>query len=414
MRRWRTALVYAVPVLAVAGLLLFRPSGRAPRVRDAFKRPAPAATGVFATGGEPAPLSPEVERCFATELPRWVSALSLRTDVEPAAAAMIAAARAAQLSSGAVGRLEALVALGALVSARSDNFGEDNAAVAELIGQLADELAAMGLGVTLDGDLIQAPDGRRTLVVMSFGVLEVMWLRAGEQRVRVLRAHRLDDLEVMHNLHGFSRPGLRDGVVLVDEIDGLAETVVEPALAPDAPMRLTLIPASGGFVELTRVERRAGEIARAELGADPETVPAALELAVARHEARHRLDYTAGHDPLDRVRLEVRAYLGELADDPATPRLGLALLARAAFDRALWHTADSVAAVHLLEQLAPELGMGAVTILRRGEIDQAAAAKVFLAATERTADEVRAAAGRIWKRTYSDPLISLVREPASL
>jgi len=58
--------------------------------------------------------------------------------------------------------------------------------------------------------------------------------------------------------------------------------------------------------------------------------------------------------------------------------------------------------------------MGAVTILRRGEIDQAAAAKVFLAATERTADEVRAAAGRIWKRTYSDPLISLVREPASL
>ena len=415
MRRWRAAIVYGVPVLAVAALVLLRPSDRPPRVRDAFDRPAPEATGVFLTGGEPPPLAPDVEKVFAADLPRWVSALSLRSGVEDAAEALKSSARAAQLSSGAVRRLEGLIALGSMVSARSDNFGEDNAAVAEMVGQLADELAALGLGVTVDGDLVQAPDGRRTLVVMSFGVLDVVWLRAGERRVRVLRAHRLDDLGVMHNLHGFSRPGLRDGVVLADQIDGLSETTVEPALAAaDAPMKLTLIPASGGFVDLTKVEKRAGDVARAELGGDPEKAPAAIELAVARHEVRHRLDFSAGHDPGDRVKLEVRAYLAELADDPTTPRLGLALLCRAAFDRSLWRTADSVAAAYILEDLAPEIGMGAVTIMRRGEIDQAAAAKVFMAATDKTPDELRAAAGRVWKRKYSDPLVSLVREPAPL
>jgi hypothetical protein len=417
-------------VLAVAALVALRPrDGEGPPpVRDAFERPAPPPGGAFATGGEPPPLSPEAERCFATELPRWVSALSLRADVEPAAEAFLESARAARLSAGALARIEELVRLGPTVSARTSGFAADNAAVADLVGAIDDELAAMGLGVMLDGDLVEV-HGRRALVIMSFGVHEVWWLRGGDRRVRALRAHRLDDLGVSHNLHGFSRPGLRDGVVLIDEIDALAELTVEPALAPAAPLRMTIVPASGGFLELTAVERRAGELARAELGADPEAVAGALELAVARHEVRHRLDYgrDLGRAPreitllagssgrgADRVHHEVRAYLAEVADDPATPRVGLALLARAAFDRAMWGSADALAAAILLGGLAPEVGLDGVAIVRLGEIDRSAAAKVFLAATERPPEELRKAARRLWERWFPDSLVPVVREPASL
>src|SRR5690606_31217879 len=88
------------------------------------------------------------------------------------------------------------------------------------------------LGYYLDAEVGLGPQGYR-LHIASFGVERVRWYRAGAARVRVLHLARRDSLNFVHGYLGFTRPHIRDALVLLERVDAwLIETLL-PALAPE-------------------------------------------------------------------------------------------------------------------------------------------------------------------------------------
>ena len=106
--------------------------------------------------------------------------------------------------------------------------------------------------------------------------------------VRALELRRVDALNWSHTLLGFTRPQLREALVLLEQVDEQIATRVGPSLAPDAswPLFDAAHPAAEPAV-VKRVDARAGEIARAELGGAAESASVArLALTLARAVAR--------------------------------------------------------------------------------------------------------------------------------
>ena len=155
----------------------------------------------------------------------------------------------------------------------------------------------------------------------------------------------------------------------------------------------------------------------------------ALAASVERHEVQHRLD-AARRSPImpkalaDRVgplesdgheqpqaaaaRAELSAYLAELARDTRTPRFGLGMVARFLFDRRLHGTAESYAALVILEGLAAELGVAAdAPLVAGGAVDRRGAGKLYLGLADLPPERLRAAAGRLWERLFEAPLPAL-------
>ncbi len=163
----------------------------------------------------------------------------------------------------------------------------------------------------------------------------------------------------------------------------------------------------------------------AELGGDATAkgfaaAVAAMVETVERHEVQHRLDHEAGGlrsvaelahlGGDDRARSELSAYLAEMHRDPRTPKLGLTLIARFVFDSQRWGASESFAAVVLLEGLGRELGAGASHLVAKaGEIDRAAAARLYLVLTDAPPERLRDAAGRLWAKLFGAPLAELTR-----
>jgi hypothetical protein len=157
----------------------------------------------------------------------------------------------------------------------------------------------------------------------------------------------------------------------------------------------------------------------------------ALADSVERHEVQHRLDAMAPPRPLPAVlearvgpltedgkerwvatasRAELSAYLGELARDARTPRVGLSLIARFLFDADLHGTPESYAALTILEGLGQALGIdGAGAMLRAGKIDRRAASVVWTGLVAAPPERLRDEAGKLWGRLFGAPLPELRR-----
>ncbi len=295
-RGWRTwwpsasAVVLALVLLAAGAhaiARLLRPPARA----DASRRPAPASTGAYLRGGVPAS-DPLVARALRDDLPaflvlldEWVragnapatpaDAAARRAALEPrlaaAAARLASPALHAALGARAAFALERVVA--DLRAAASATPAAAAAAAARRllddVGAFDDALAARDLGYYLDGDLVvDRGAGGRHVVLYAFEVVHVDLLSVDGEPLRALSLRRLDGLNAEQAVLGFSRPHLRDALVVLDEVDESLVGTLLPALALDA--RWILCDEDAHLARSpwsVATSARAAEIARAELGA---------------------------------------------------------------------------------------------------------------------------------------------------
>ena len=292
---WATALLVVVLVGALSGAGITAYRLVYPRRFDASDRPAPPPRGAFAGGGKPAILSPVLSHALGEDLPTYLIALDqwsrarregapaprlgpLSAGVDAARARLLAPEVRAALGPGAAARFEDLLAAARdagvvdaqrpLPSPRSAGEGALTASEPMLAatGAFDDELAAAGLGYFVDGDVItDLRTGHRLVIIYAFTVESVSVFTSNGASIRALDLRRLDHLNWSQSLLGFTRPHLREALVLLDQVDEQLCTYVLPGLGEAARIAL-FDPDDASVPPATRdaVEIRAGELTRSE------------------------------------------------------------------------------------------------------------------------------------------------------
>ena len=305
---------------------------------------APAFTGAYLTGGAPQ-RDPELERVLADELPKVVAATDAERHGEDRArvshsaelrASPAIAARGRPLVDAWQGMLDALDRY-AGAPLHWKGYKDAEAELRARTHEVTDELGVLGLAYYLDA-AVYVESGQAHAAIFAYRVEEVTFLRAAGERHRILSLRRIDHLDLARALLGMHSEELGDPVVLLDQIDELFATHVEPLresqLYPlgDEVWRESV---DGGRLSAAASGAIAQELARV---ADPR---AALVASVRRHEMRHALDaqrekplrYPAqlahylGRNADDlfvqHARAELAAYLSQIANEPAMPQLAL-------------------------------------------------------------------------------------------
>jgi len=234
----------------------------------------PISPDAFAKGGRPNPGSKQVRQLFVTDIPAFVVTLDgLRND----------ARGSLQDRKTELDRVET-----PLKAHASDVLGRDGASFLTAVLDQSRTLASatgpvpidaylrsvdafnaalerQGLGYYLDAEVVPGVGGQRVYLA-SFAVEEVRWYVAGSSPVRVLHLARQDNLNFVRGVLGFTRPNLRDALVLVERVDDWLIDDVMPALETDG--RLTLANRASRAKlppNLDRLETRAGQEVRRQL-----------------------------------------------------------------------------------------------------------------------------------------------------
>jgi hypothetical protein len=148
--------------------------------------------------------------------------------------------------------------------------------------------------------------------------------------------------------------------------------------------------------------------------------------SVERHEVQHRLDYSRELVPVPeilakrlgvenpigveegslpaRARDELSAYLASIAQANDSPLLELVLLARFFFDETNLGGPYSYAALAAYEGIGKELGLDVDKLIGSGVIRRERLTRLFYAVTERSSDDLRAAASRFYRSAYGQEL----------
>jgi hypothetical protein len=182
-----------------------------------------------------------------------------------------------------------------------------------------------------------------------------------------------------------------------------------------------------------RVHEIEDALALAGAGRIGERVQQLIAASVRRHEAQHGLD--ADRDPrlpypdalaamigpsedragqprnfADHCRNELSAYVSQIANDPITPKTTYFHLASFAFDRRMWGTPESYAAVIISEALARHLApdQRVAPVIHDGYIDRLRLIDLaqLIAATE--PELLHAAARDTWHDLYGEDLTAIV------
>ena len=246
---WSALLVLVIGLAASAyGLVVYRAFGPSPPAADASLAPPPRRAAL----GRTPPGDPAVARALGEALPEYLIRLDrLAHAVQAGAPAAERAARAAEVEeaarqvlakeamerlgpAGAV-KLEALLA--ATREAASPKLPGASAQVGEPIlaatAALDEELDEADLGYFLDGDVLtDTRTGKRLVVIYTFTIESASLFAAGSAEVRALDLRRLDHLNWSQALLGFTRPNLREALVLLDQVDEQLVSYVLPGLAP--------------------------------------------------------------------------------------------------------------------------------------------------------------------------------------
>lgn len=384
---------YAVATLAVGvGVTtFFLVTDAKPRK---FERPRPPApVGVFAEGGAPA-RDEAIEHVLVAQLPAVMhQSFSYRGRDGTADVHALWAAPAFAAHGPALQRAwcEYVDSLGAWMTmgAGEQHFKvatDELRAHAEVV---SDQLAAAGLAYMLDASALRnvKPD------IVPYRIEKVSFVFANAERQRVLELRDL--VRVPAGQLGRTNDELGDPVVLLDAIDEKLANIVQPVLA-GSPFPLGPRVASAA----------AGEAVRRELGAVPARARELLVASIRHHEAQHGLDadrklpypaqLAAVTKDNERAKLELSAYVSQIASDMWTPQLSLWSLARHAFNHS--HTDEGLVATVVLEGLAHQFG---ITVT--GDL---AALVPPLAA--RSTIELRNAAAALWAELFDDKLVRIV------
>ncbi|MEM1418108.1 MAG: hypothetical protein AAGH15_24645 [Myxococcota bacterium] len=262
--------------LALAGTLVLWPSAPPLPLRE-LARPSARA---WVEGGRPLPGDGTVRTFFAEDLPDYVVALDrIAVDDAPVGPLMDARAHLLGVAADVLGRVAASHLEAVLDQAEalvvSDTGRPAAASHLETLDAFNGAIAERGLGHYLDGQvLVQRATGRARVIFASFEVEHVTPYESAGQRVRALRLRRLDRLNVVRGALGFTRPQIRDALVLMGRIEEHLVGHVLPALAPESAMPLS-DPASSVESWVPRLQSAVAAAARAEaaaLAGDGETV----------------------------------------------------------------------------------------------------------------------------------------------
>lgn len=206
----------------------------------------PIARGAFATGGRPDPGTSDVQQLFGSALPEFVVALDMFASAPPTdrgtagkhlddVISRLEAEASKALGSDAMSFLRVMVHESRALVEAADASGLDAFMRSTDLFNAALEREA--LGYYLDAEVVPRGGGARVYLA-SFAVERVRWFKAGTMRVRVLHLARRDSLNFVHNLLGFTRPQIRDALVLLERVDAWLIDTLLPALAPDGRYEL--------------------------------------------------------------------------------------------------------------------------------------------------------------------------------
>lgn len=181
----------------------------------------------------------------------------------------------------------------AIYAAKVEDPELDDAADALMQKTMAlnDAIATAGLGFYVDADIQTRRGQRRFILLFSFEVSRVVLYRSGGHDVRTLRVTRLDNINFVYHLLGFTSSRRKDAVVLDDNVE---EHVLQllPALDEETimdPFRLSTKDSETEWFNPAR--RLATAIIREELGsAGGEELQTLGALLATRREIYARWD----------------------------------------------------------------------------------------------------------------------------
>lgn len=436
-RTLRTSALVSTPVITlIVAALIFMMTGALAFTVIALRhphrpsRPAPViGSGAFFHGGTPA-RDAELEAFLVDNLTQLV----IETDAERRGshAGAPRARRAAELRDAPViaARGPALAAAWRDLIDALDRWADVPAkgrGMQRALGELrdhtqavSDQFASLGLGYYLQADALV--DRSAHAVVFMYRVEDVAFIRAGGERRRVLALRRLDRINLTLALLGRQTDEVSDPVVMLDRIDEFVDDRVMPAFDggsyPLGDSSLSWSPRGRALMQ------RAGEAVRRELVAagatDRASITPIVVATVRRHEARHGIDLyratplryprqLAALSPGNaRAQLELAAYVSQIGNDPSTPQLALWNLATHGFNRDRWGSAESYAAVVVIDGLAKELGIDARTpVVINAHLDRDRLASLAIELTAQPSDKLRQAARQLWITLYGEPMLPI-------
>ncbi len=219
-------------------------------------------------------------KLFQVALPEFVMALDRWGTSEEAQAGvgdielqdlrttLMAALRKASLASELDTAFEDFIDA-AIYAAKVDEAELDDAADTLMQKTMAinEAIATAGLGFFIDADIMTRRGGRRFILLFSFEVSKVVLYRSGGHDVRTLRVRRLDNINFVYQLLGFTSSRRKDAVVLDNMVDQHILQLL-PALSEDIfmdPFRLSTKDSETEWFNPLR--RLATTVIREELGA---------------------------------------------------------------------------------------------------------------------------------------------------
>lgn len=281
--RWRWALRALVVAVAIGVAVAVWPRADVPPWQP------PVAHGPLAT------LSAERELSWVDALSDWVIDLdrlararfSGDSDEARRRFDALGRSRAAVLADDVRARFgeDAMNALGAMLTAAEaatdggSGWDEREEAYAAAVRATNRALLSAGFGYFFDSYAVRFDDGRAEAAFFTFRVAARQRYLADDTPIEALHLRRIDHLNLVQFLLGYTSKRMDVAVLLVDKLEEEVATRLGPALEPGHEMPLHMDPDDEGKTSWLAVRQKAGQVVReAYYGAVPSEQQALSEL----------------------------------------------------------------------------------------------------------------------------------------
>lgn len=405
---WKVPYV-AVSALAIAGL-------GAAAVSQGISTDTSEA--VFTKVGNPASTDDDIEDSLAA-LTRYAAVLTSGTNREHSRAEVLHDRLTDAI--GEDGEQLVSVMLESAASAARSAATDDSRAekLSAAVSKVNDFFERRGFGYYIDTDLTRQPRTHEVvaIAIVGYAIREVVEYRTAAGDFRALRVERVDGQDDRARHLGAASPDSDEVTIVMASIDNEIRTGLLKAMNPDEESTLFYMKGADGGAWYPAMREHIAGVLRDELRVGVEQRAAVVE----DHEMQHMVDFRTGlqrplglesftpyiEDPwmIAATTYEASAYLAQIARDYVQPRVGVIVIASYLFTPKCV-TADCFAALLILDELALELepstDLVALTSQRSYTLEDVSSRLVAL--TSHTAEDVRDAAGRAYKRMFDRPV----------